>query len=270
MYTPPSTRRVTAFFRTTAARLLPAVGLICLHARPAKAQVNVEVLRNDLKKSGFGGKIDTSFDTYLGNTQGSSAGLSTLLGVASEPHLAYLNGSGNYSHLGGETQVANAFLHVRYNLRLTSFMWGELFGQLESDRFRRIALRELAGIGPRFALVDTDQIGVYYGAAYMLEHTKLRADTEPIRPATVHRFSNYASIGISSSDDRVEFSQTIYYQPRFDAFDDYRLLSISSLDIEITDLITTGILATFRFEDPTPSGVERGDFSLKNTLGLQF
>lgn len=246
------------------------IGLVSLNAQIAHAQVNVEVLRNELKKSGFGAKLDTSLDTYLGNTEGSSAGLSALVGVASEPHMAYLNASGNYSHLGGDTQVANAFVHARYNLHLAEFLWGELFGQLESDRFRRIELRELAGIGPRFALLDTERVGVYYGAAYMLEHTQLHPDTVPIRPATVHRFSNYASIGISSDDERIEFSQTLYYQPRFDAFGDYRLLSISGLDIKITDLVTTGILATFRFEDPTPAGVKRSDFSLHNTLGLEF
>ena len=130
------------------------IGLVCLKAQVAHAQVNVEVLRNELKKSGFGAKIDTSLDTYLGNTEGSSAGLSALVGVASEPHMAYLNASGNYSHLGGDTQVANAFVHARYNLHLAESLWGELFGQLESDRFRRIELRELAKDLTRLAATE--------------------------------------------------------------------------------------------------------------------
>ena len=241
-------------------------------ASRAGAQVNVEVLRSDLKSSGFGAKLDASVDTYLGNTQGTTLGTDGLIGLASGRHLAYLSASGDYSHLAQTTQVSKYFVHARYNLRLTSWVWGEVFGQVESDRFRRIALRELAGVGPRFELVNTDDVGVYYGAAYMLEHTRLKTGTEPVpgRPDLVHRFSNYASVGVDLDGDRVVLSQTVYYQPRFDDFGDWRLLSITGLDFEIGDPFTASILATFRFEDPTPSTVERADFTLENSFGVKF
>ena len=252
--------------------LLFAVLTSGLWPRTASAQVNVEVLRSDLKKSGFGAKIDSFIDTYLGNTQGTTLGATALVGLSSGRHLGYFNASGDYSHLAQETQVQKAFAHARYNFRLTSWVWGELFGQVESDRFRRIALRTLVGAGPRFELVNTDSVGVYYGAAYMLERTRLKQGTEPIpnRPAVAHRFSNYASVGINLDGDRVVFSETLYYQPRFDDFGDWRFFSLSGLDFEITGPLSAGIEATFRFEDPTPTSVRRADFTLKNTLGLEF
>ncbi len=238
----------------------------------ARAQVNVEVLRKDLKESGFGAKFDGSLLTNLGNTQGSTLGTSALIGFATGRHLMYLNASGNYAHLSQETQVSNAFAHARYNLRLNSWLLGELFAQIESDRFRRIALRELAGIGPRFELLDTDALGVYYGCAYMLEHTRLRRGTPAVegRPDLVHRFSNYASLAASLDGERVVLSETIYYQPRFDEVDDYKILSVSEFDFQVSGPLTAGINATLRYERPTPTDVKHFDFALKNTLGLQF
>lgn len=238
----------------------------------ARAQVNVEVLRADLKQSGFGAKLDASLSSFVGNTQGTTLGGKALIGFATGRHLMYASTSGNYSHLGGETQVSNTFAHVRYNLRLDSWLWGELFAQAESDRFRRIALRELVGAGPRFEIVDSGSIAVFYGMAYMLEHTRLKSGTEPVpgRPDLVHRFSNYASIAASFDEGRATFSQTIYYQPRFDAFDDYRMLSVTGFDCEVTGRLTAGIDATLRFEEPTPSGVKHVDFTLQNSFGLQF
>ena len=254
------------------AGLLWACGVWLLDASSARAQVNVEVLRSELKESGFGAKLDGSLSSFLGNTQGTTMGGNSLIGFATGRHLMYANGSGNYSHLAGETQVSNTFAHVRHNLRLDSWLWGELFAQLESDRFRRIALRELLGAGPRFEIVDSDSIAVYYGMAYMLEHTRLRHGTEPVpgRPDLVHRFSNYASLAASFDGDRLTVSQTVYYQPRFDAFDDYRLLSITGFECEVTGPLTAGINAGFRFEEPTPSSVKRADFTLQNTLGLEY
>ena len=240
------------------------------HSGSVAAQVNVEVLRNDLKQSGFGSKLDASFSTFMGNTQGITLGASALIGFSTGRHLAYLNASGNYSHLSQETQVSNSFVHARYNLRLNPWLLGELFGQLEADRFRRIALRRLLGVGPRFEILDLEHLGICYGMAYMLEHTELSQGTQPVRPSVVHRFSNYATITAHLDGERVELSKTVYYQPRFDEFGDYRLLSVTGLDFEITGVLSAGIMATLRFEDPTPLDVKRTDFSLKNTLGVEF
>lgn len=258
--------------RTTLTRYLVVFGLAAFPCREASAQVNVEVLRSDLKDAGFGTKIDASLSSFVGNTQGTTMGGGALIGFSTGRHLMYASANGNYSHLGGATQVSNAFAHVRYNLRFSSWLLGELFGQVETDRFRRIVLRDLVGIGPRFEFLDTDSLSLHYGMAYMLEHTRLRPGTEPVpgRPTVVHRFSNYASIVASLDEDRLTLSQTFYYQPRFDEFEDYRLLSIIGFDCDLSGPFTAGINATFRFEQPTPEDVKRADFTLQNTFGIEY
>lgn len=250
--------------------LLPSVVLSSglLLSAIARAQVNVESLRSSIQDTGAGGKVDVSITTYQGNTRGTNLGASGLVGVRGGPHLAYAHANGRYSHLGGQVQVANYFAHLRYNYDFTPWFAGEALAQAESDRFRRLTLRQLLGAGARFTLLDEPAAAVYYGAAYLFEYNRLAAGEAPVRPDVVHRLGNYVSAVLEVEDARAIFSNTLYYQPRFDAFRDYRLLWISSLDFRVTGHLSAGIHATLRQEQPAPAGVESFDLTVTNTLGL--
>src|SRR5690606_741678 len=124
--------------------------------RPASAQVNVEPLRKELERERLGGRVGASLAGYRGNTEGVVMGALVLVGGHLSRHFGYVNAAGDYSRLGGSTQVAKTFGHVRHNYELLPWLWSEAFAQLESDRFRRIVLRELIGAGSRLAIVKTE------------------------------------------------------------------------------------------------------------------
>jgi hypothetical protein len=240
--------------------------------RSASGQVNVEGLRKALTEPGVHGKLSGSITTHHGNTLGTELGGLALVGYREERQLAYLNTNANYSNLGGEVQVANAFIHFRYNYVLDTWVAAEVFTQGESDRFRRLRLRTLVGTGLRFTLAEGESAAVFYGVSYMYEHTTLAPSVadSPVRPADVHRMNNYAALLVVLEPGRAVLGNTIYYQPRFDDFMDVRLLDILSLDVSITGRLSASLQATLRYESPVPDPLKRYDLMVKNMLGVTF
>jgi hypothetical protein len=240
--------------------------------RGAAGQVNVEGLRKALTESGVHGKLSGSITTHHGNTMGTELGGAALVGYREERQLVYLNTNANYSNLGGEVQVANTFIHFRYNYALDTWLAAEAFTQGESDRFRRLRLRTLAGAGLRFTLAEGESAAVFYGVSYMYEHTSLAPSVadNPVRPADVHRMNNYAALLIVLEPGRAVLGNTLYYQPRFDDLMDVRLLDVLSLDVGITGRLSASMQATLRYESPVPDPLKRYDLMVKNVLGVTF
>lgn len=248
--------------------LLAALGA----TRAGLGQVNVEVLRKQLTQEGVHGTLGGSITSYNGNTRGTELGGSTLVGYRSGLDLGYLNINANYSNFTGEVQVANAFVHFRYNRKLEEWLAAEAFTQAENDRFRRLRLRSLVGVGARFTVADTERVSLFYGVSYMYEHTELSESVadRPVRPDDVNRLNNYAALLLVLDPGRATLSNTIYFQPRFDDLSDVRLLDILSLDVSVTGRISASLQATLRCESPVPPTLEPVDLMVKNMLGVMF
>jgi hypothetical protein len=257
--------------QTVATLLAAAAWLVAAcYARGAQAQVNVESVRKQLDEKSFGARIRLSLASYTGNTQGIILGTSGLVGVRDGPHLGFATASADYAKLGGITSVKKSFLHLRHNYELTDFMWWEEFGQLETDRFRRIQLRALVGTGPRFEIFKNKEwLDLFGGVSYMLEYTSVDASAEVTEPATVHRINTYIAL-TARPDERITLSTVMYYQPRFDDFHDAHLLNVSSVEFKVTELLQSRIDATSRYESKTPSGVKHADLELKSSLELKW
>jgi hypothetical protein len=238
--------------------------------RVAAAQVNVEPLRQQVTARKFGANINASTSAYAGNTQGLTFGSAALLGGRTERNFGYLDVSGDYSKLGGVVSVAKWFAHLRHNFQFRSDIWWEEYAQVESDRFRRVQLRELLGTGPRFALFQSQPFELFVGISYLLEHTELdSADSDPRGQGTFERVSNYVAITLKP-DDHILLSTVDYVQPRVDRFSDYKVLSVSSAIFSITKRLQSRLDATARYESFTPSDVRHADLEFKSSLQVTF
>ena len=238
--------------------------------RPASAQVNVEPLRKELERERLGGRVGASLAGYRGNTEGVVMGALVLVGGHLGRHFGYVNAAGDYSRLGGSTQVAKTFGHVRHNYELLPWLWSEAFAQLESDRFRRIVLRELIGAGSRLAIVKTEATSSYLGLAYLLEYTRITEAQAPAdRTTLAHRLSGYATVTFEPSR-RVLLSETLYFQPRIVAPSNYHLLSVTALVFSVTDRLASRIDSTLRYESEPPADVGSLDWEIKNSIMLRF
>jgi hypothetical protein len=262
------TRRIA---RCAVAPLLAALVLV---APAASAQVNVESLRRDMKDRHYLVAFDANVAGYLGNVNGVVAG-GGLFGAAHwEPHLVFLRVQGDFAQFGGVPTVAKAFGHLRYNYQILPWLAGELFTQVQQDKFQRLALRQVNGIGPRFGVIRSDAVQLYLGTAYMTEYEKL-SDTPgefgAFRGAviTASRWSNYVSLIVPIGKTTV-FTSVLYVQPRFDYPKDVRVLNETILTVKIVDHLMTKLDVLVRHDSLPPSGVRTTDVTFTNGLSLSF
>lgn len=249
---------------------ISAFAAMLLEAAPAHSQVDVEPFRERLSTQGFGGELSGSVTTFGGNSRGIVLGATGLVGFRAARHFAYLSASSDYARLDGEVDLAKAFVHARYNYELYCWLWAELFAQTEADKFRRIRARELVGAGPRLGIVDDERVQLFYGGAYMLEYTRRSNDVEERdRSVVAHRFSNYVALSYTP-EPRISLGSTTYYQPRFDAPSDYRLLSVLGAELKVSESVSARIDATVRYESRVPASVEPFDGEVKNSLTFKL
>lgn len=238
--------------------------------RVAFAQVNIESVRSQLDTASFGGRVRLSFSAYAGNTEGVVMGTSGILGGRIGSNLGFATASADYARLGGSTSVKKSFAHLRHNYEFTDYFWWEEFVQSETDRFRRIQIRALAGTGPRFALFRSHTwLDLYVGLSYMLEYTNNDASAITLEPSLVHRFNQYLALTMHP-DERIVLGTIVYYQPRFDEWSDAHVLNVSSAEFKVTKVLTSRIDATTRYESVVPTGVKRADLEFKSSLELRF
>lgn len=239
-------------------------------ARVATAQVNVEPLRQQVTARKFGARINASVSSYAGNTQGVIFGGAALAGGRTARHFGYVDVSGDYTRLGGIVSVAKWFAHLRHNLEIDSWVWWEEYAQLESDRFRRVQLRELAGTGPRVRVLGSRFFEVFLGTSYMVEVTQLNSsDADPAGQGIFERWSNYVAATLNP-DERIVISTVNYVQPRIGHFSDYKVLSVSGVDFKVTERLHSRVDATARYESRAPSDVRHADLELKSSLEIRF
>lgn len=236
-----------------------------------RGQVNVEAVREDADRQGFSGRVEASVTGSTGNTEGIVAGGSGRIQLRSGPHLGFVYGSGSYTRLNQTTSIARALTHTRYNYEIEAWLWGEAFGQLENDAFRRLTNRELLGVGPRFRLLDTDEFDVFYGSSYMAEWENLNlVDTDTRDSLTLsHRWSNYVTLSLSLAEG-LDAGSTTYVQPRFDRFSDHRVLNETFLEAGITDVVSVKVSTRMRHDSDPPQDVKRTDFTITNAFVGKF
>lgn len=256
--------------RGALASLLAPLTLV-LAAPSAFAQVNVEKLRKDLKAQPYFVSLDGSFTGLLGNTQGVIVGAAMFAGGRKGDHLIFGKTQGDYASFNGKTSVFKAFAHLRYNYEIRPWIYVEAFSQVQQDRFQRLAFRNVDGIGPRFAAVQTPGFDLYLGTAYMFEYEVLsQAVGGPMPTGMVaHRWSNYVSF-LVNIDERSHFTTVVYAQPRFDDFTDVRVLSETSFGVKIKLPLTLKLGVVVRYDSKPPAGVKPADLEAKNSLSVAF
>jgi hypothetical protein len=243
--------------------------LLVLLVRQVKAQMNVP-LSQDISGDGTGAHVSESISSFEGNTRGIMVGLGAVLGVRVGKQFSYLNASADYAHLAGQTLIAKAFAYARSNYQLSPYLWSEVFGQMESDRIRRISLRERIGAGPRILLFRNQNAWLFFGTSYMLEYTRLSPIQANVDGSSVaHRFSNYLTIN-RLIGPTVALSETLYVQPRFDAPKDMYILNVTSLQFKLTSHLSSHIDTMVRYDTREIVQTKQFDVAVKNMLDLRF
>jgi hypothetical protein len=245
-----------------------AASLGPLWCSPAQAQVNTEVLRKRIKDRGFTFILEGTFDGHTGNTQGLSADGLIGGGFSAGVHRVFAFASADYTRLNGTVGVDKSFAHLRYDDTLSPFVWWEVFAQAQSDQLQALQIRNLFGTGPRYGLYQDKWLGLFLGAACMLEHD---AYDEPVGADLAVTFYMRASAYVAATatlSDGIQVVTTTYLQPRIGLARDIRVESESGFVFKVSKALSTSITLTAHYNSNPPPGVLPTDTELKNVLML--
>ena len=254
--------------------LFPLILAALLTPFAAQATINVEEIRLDPGEDGFasefevGGSVKTGnveyFDASVGIGASYRTGANVAFIIAERTYAAKRSGSDLESGTIGLLLQEDArydnegSAHVRYNREFNEKFAGELFAQVEFDEFLRIDLRQLAGVGGRFGLLQSDTTSIHAGLGYMLEDERYDPDevVEEELEQLAHRATSYFALVHANEEETHEARFTAYFQPRLTDFSDYRFITDAELELALTEKIAVEIGVTVRMDSDPPVVLE--------------
>lgn len=284
-------------------RALPLllVTLVLLTARPARAQVNAETLRPNPLRDGLSGGLEGSLALARGNIELLDVGgagriqYQTLHPVPEAPAPAsapsadgetptappplpfvaqrvFLTASGRFADRMGTPFVSQAFVHARWTAMWHERVGSDVFAQLQYNAFLRLTARAVAGVGVRVEMVHEPVFMMWGGSGYMFEYDRITplAGALDAPESFEHRWTNYLTMRLAVLDNQLLFQNTVYYQPRFDAFEDFRLLEELEVMSRVTEAFLLGITLDVLYDSAPPTAVNTTDLRLVSALRLAF
>lgn len=155
------------------------------------------------------------------------------------------------------------FLHFRYNHEITNLFRIESYIQTQHNKLLDVTTRNLIGAGVRFKLISKENTRLYFGNAYMYEVEEF----EPLDQQFYnHRNSSYLSGTLSIPKMKLNIINTVYFQPAYSDFSDYRLLEQLKVNISLSKRLSFFTLLDYFFDSITPK--DRSQFYFKSKFGL--
>ena len=240
---------------------------VFLWAGVSSAQVNVEEIRKGVEEGQVvSGVIELGMDARSGNKEKVAAEGAGLVALTTGRNLAFFSASGEYEFEHG-IEEKEYTLHLRDNFRIWEFVYSDVFGQYESDEFRKLTSRSLAGAGLRLDYDWTECFSTVYGTSYMPEHNVVEGRTDPL---VFHRWNNFATV-LLKINGTTKIGTTAYYQPSVTDFENYRLYTTLALKVKISGSLEAKVVGTYRYESRPPGeDVKSRDFRIKNALEYSF
>ncbi len=255
----------------------------------AHAQVNAEVLRPSPLRTGWSFGVDGSLAVSRGNIELLDVGGSgrvqyqTLHPISSAeqsdplslPFLSqrvFLTGSARFAERAQTTFINQAFVHARWIGMWHPWIGSDLFVQYQFNQFLRLQGRAVAGTGVRMEIVHLPMFMMWGGSGYMFEYNRISdlPGASDAKETFEHRFTNYLTMRLAVLGNRLLLQNTLYYQPRFDDFSDFRILEEFESLAKASEMFALGVTLSVLHDSAPPSGVKETDLRLLTTVRLSF
>ena len=175
----------------------------------------------------------------------------------------------NYDFLKGDDQTLqnNLFFHLRYNYKINNLLRLETFTQLQQNSLSGIKSRWLIGAGPRFKIAGTKKLSFYAASLVMYED-----EHEQTKPVILHKDIRNSSYATASwrPDERTEITSTLFYQPLFRDFSDFRLLHELNLKFQFSKKFSFFTTWAFLYDSKPAFEVPNNIYTLRNGIEYQF
>lgn len=230
--------------------------------------VNIESQRMSTDTSGWAGHIKGSFSLERNVNRIVIFNIGTHLQykTPNKKNLFLLLTKFSFLKTQKEEFGNTGFVHARYNYKINDWLRWEAFFQTQYNRITQIRHRELVGTGPRFKLSQYDDLRVYVGTLYMFEYEQL-LDESVIEKN--HRLSSYLSVSMFPRDN-FSIISTTYIQPKLNDWRDYRIATENSMEVGITNRVSTETSFSLLFDTRVPVDVPRMTYTLETGFKFQF
>ena len=169
----------------------------------------------------------------------------------------------------GQRVTNSSFAHGRWVHAWHPRLFNTLFSQIQYDEQRALQRRVLLGLGLGLVPVHRRRLRLRLSTGYMVEFERNRilpGDTHPVAPIN-HRMSNVLIAALGILPDRaLQLRSTTYFQPRFDAPSDFRMLESVQLEGAIDRRLALGLDASFEYDSRPPLGVRREDITVSSYI----
>lgn len=249
-------------------RLFYLVILLCIGCSSIlEAQIiNVEERRKEVTDSiQWFEKLSVGFDLFQNEETVVSLQGKAFLQFAFKNKTLISITNARFVRAGGERFVNQGFQHLRYNSDLNPWLTYELFGQVQFNEQAFIKLRTLAGTGPRFQIINSNKSKMHLGVSYMYEY-----DEE--KNGEIHqdnRMSSYLSFNLQPTEF-MSMNGTVYYQPLFNQFSDFRLSAGVSVEFTISKNLSFSTQYVHTYDSRQPEGAPNEIINLSNLISYSF
>ena len=235
------------------------------------AQVDIEALRTEDPPMGYSGSIGSNVTLRTGNVDFIQVGLNARLFHVNDLTTTLVVGNGGLGLLGRSRFASSGLLHYRktylYNRRISP----EWFGQLNYDRSQRLDFRMVLGGGARTAFASGEWGEFGMGASLVLEHEALNLAEDALHPINTStlRWSSFLTLRVVPTEDFV-ITSTTYMQPKYDDFNDLRMLGKIRLATPVTDELALTISFNMRYDSGPPDGISALDTTLRTGITYAY
>lgn len=269
---------------------LVLLGVLALTPSSARANpVNAEVLRPNPFREGWSGGLDGSFAISRGNIELLDVGGAgrvqyqtlhpqavqaegTAARVPFIDQRVFLTVSGRFAERAGSPFINQAFEHLRWTGMWRKRVGSDVFAQYQFNELQRLRGRAVTGVGARFEIVHQPVFMLWAGSGYMFEYDRIDvlAGASDSPEAYQHRWTNYLTMRVAAFEGQLLLQNTLYYQPRFDAFADFRLLEELEALAKVTEVFGLGATLSVLHDSAPPTGVRDTDLRLMSTGRISF
>lgn len=176
---------------------------------------------------------------------------------------------GNYKLIRAEEKdFQNSwFAHFRFNFKLSRMIRAESFIQSQHNELLDINSRHLIGAGIRLKLISKEHVKLYLGNAYMYEEEQSDGFNKRFYN---HRHSSYLSISATFNESKLNLLNTLYYQPLYSDFDNYRILEQFKAEIPISKSLNLFTLFNYYLDSLTPEDNRQYTSNISFGIGWQL
>lgn len=209
--------------------------VLSLWAQDAGAIVNTQPLFSEVTtQAPYAVTGRAGLDVQRGNTRLLLLSASLAGRAKWDAHEFLLSGAHERSNASGTTLSNRTFGHLRYRYWLEGRIQWELYGQVSQDEFQLIAIRSVAGTGPRFMPFKNTVFEWTVGGNYMYEVERVENSIDFPNGVTrkTHRVNFHSRARLDYK--ALTLRQVLYLQPSLiDPINNIRLLHELDCAVEV-------------------------------------